>query len=315
MAERQDSGDFPKPDPEVHRRRRLVAGLVSGGVIAIAIILLAVTAGSAGTWDPTGLRDGAKTELPKLKLEAQARQAAREIARRKAELEAENRAIEATIRQNPVLTRGGTARKEVALTFDDGPSAYTNQVLDALKRYRAKGTFFILGNQINGFPLPLQRILAEENAVGSHSWNHADFTTLSTGDLRGQLDDLSGTLVAKGVPKPNLFRPPYGAYNAQVTAEVAKKGMLTVLWDVDTNDYTQPTPQQIADVVIRDSQAGSIILMHDGGGPRASTVAALPLIIKGLRKRGFNMVTVPQMLLDNPPAADQQVEVQRTPVA
>lgn len=305
----------PGADADLHRRRRLVAALVSGGVIAVAIILLAVTAGSAGTWDPTGLRDGAKAELPKLKLEAQARQAAKEIARQKAAREAQNKAIDAAIRQNPVLTRGGSARQEVALTFDDGPSAYTDQVLDALKRYRAKGTFFILGNQIDGFPLPLQRILAEGSAVGSHSWNHADFTTLSTRDLRGQLDDVSGTLVARGVPQPKLFRPPYGAYNAQVSAEAARKGMLTVLWDVDTNDYTQPTPQAIADTVVRDAQAGSIILMHDGGGPRQATVAALPLIIKGLRKRGFDMVTVPQLLLDNPPAADQQVDVQRTPVA
>lgn len=315
MAESSKPNGSRGTDAELHRRRRLIAALVSGGVIALAIVLLAVTAGSAGTWDPTGLRDGAKSELPKLKLEAQARQAAREIARRKAEIQAEDKAIDNTIRTNPVLTRGGSARREVALTFDDGPSTYTNQVLDALKKYRAKGTFFILGNQINGFPLQLQRILAEGNAIGSHSWNHADFTTLSTGDIRGQLSDTSGTLVSKGVPQPKLFRPPYGAYNAQVSGEAARKGMLTVLWDVDTNDYTQPTPQQIAQTVVDSAQAGSIVLMHDGGGPRQSTVAALPLIIKGLRKKGFDMVTVPQMLLDNPPAADQQVEVQRTPVA
>lgn len=315
MAEEPRRNGSFRPDPEVLRRRRLIAALVSGGVITLAIVLLAVTAGSAGTWNPTALQDGAKAELPKLKLEAQARQAARQIARQKAEREAENKAIDSIISQNPVLTRGGSARKEVALTFDDGPSQYTDQVLDILKRYKAKGTFFILGNQIDGFPLPLQRVLAEGNAVGNHSWNHADFTTLSTGDLRGQLDNVNGTLGAKGAPTPKLFRPPYGAYDQKVAAEAAKKGMLTVLWDVDTNDYTRPDPRQMADTVLSQAQAGSIILMHDGGGPREQTIAALPLIIKGLRKKGFEMVTVPQMLLDNPPAADQQVDVQRTPVA
>ena len=315
MADEGKRRGSANPDAELHRRRRLIAALVSGGVIALAIVLLAVTAGSAGTWDPNALRDGAKTELPKLKLEAQARQAARQIARQRAQREAENKAIQAVISQNPVLTRGGSARKEVALTFDDGPSPYTNAVLDVLKRYRAKGTFFILGNQINGFPLPLQRILAEGNAIGSHSWNHADFTTLSTGDLRGQLDDVTGTLVSKGAPKPNLFRPPYGAYDQKVTTEAARKGMLTVLWDVDTNDYTQPGAQQMAATVLGQAQPGSIILMHDGGGPRDQTVAALPLIIKGLRKKGFDMVTIPQLLLDNPPSPGEQVEVQRTPVA
>lgn len=310
-----DQGVNKVSTAEQHRRRRLIAALVSGGVIALAIILLAVTAGSAGTWDPTGLRDGAKTELPKLRLEAQARAAARQIARQKAQREAENVAIDKTLQANPVLTRGGSARKEVALTFDDGPSAYTGQVLEALKRNRAHATFFVLGNQLNGFPLQLQQILADGNAVGSHSWNHADFTTLSAGDMRGQFSDTSGTLVSKGVPAPKLFRPPYGAFNQQVVAEAQKKGMLTVLWDVDTNDYTQPTPQQIAQTVASNVQDGSIVLMHDGGGPRASTVAAVPLIIKELRKRGFDMVTIPQLLLDNPPSADQQVDVQRTPVA
>lgn len=315
MADESNRGARKPSDAEIHRRRRLIAALVSGGAITLAIVLLAVTAGSAGTWDPEALKDGARAELPKLKLEAQAREAERQIAKRKAEQAAEDRAIQAVIRQNPVLTRGGSARKEVALTFDDGPSQYTSQILDILKRYKAEGTFFILGNQINGFPLPLQRVLAEGHALGNHSWNHADFTTLSTGDLRGQLDDVNGTLAAKGAPKINLFRPPYGAYDPKVTQEVGKKGMLTVLWDIDTNDYKQPDPGQMAADVVSQAQAGSVILMHDGGGPRENTVAALPLIIKGLRKKGFDMVTVPQLLLDNPPSAEEQVEVQRTPVA
>lgn len=314
MVER-DRGTGGGPNAEVHRRRRLIAALVSGGVITVAIILLAVTAGSAGTWDPTALRDGAKTELPKLRLEAQARAAAKAIARQKAQHAAQNRAVQAVIRQNPVLTRGGSARKEVALTFDDGPSRYTDAVLDVLERYKAKGTFFILGNQVSGFPIPLQRVIADGNAVGSHSWNHSDFTTLSTGDLRDQLDEVNAALAAHQVPKPNLFRPPYGAFDDRVAAEAARKGMLTVLWDIDTNDYKQPGAQQMADDVVAQAQAGSVILMHDGGGPREQTVAALSLMIKGLRKKGFDMVTVPQMLLDNPPSTDQQVDVQRTPVA
>lgn len=308
--------DGRKPsDAEIHRRRRLIAALVSGGAITLAIVLLAVTAGSAGSWDPQGLQDGARTELPKLRLEAQAREAERQIALRKAEQAAEDRAIQGVISQNPVLTRGGSARKEVALTFDDGPSAYTDQILDILGRYKAKGTFFILGNQISNFPIQLQRTLAEGHALGNHSWNHADFTTLSTGDLRGQLDDVNGTLAGKGAPKINLFRPPYGAYDPKVTGEVGRKGMLTVLWDIDTNDYKQPAPEQMAADVVSQAQAGSVILMHDGGGPRENTVAALPLIIKGLRKKGFEMVTVPQLLLDNPPSPEEQVDVQRTPVA
>ncbi|MFM8560569.1 MAG: polysaccharide deacetylase family protein [Solirubrobacterales bacterium] len=315
MAEDGNRGGRQPSDAEIHRKRRLIAALVSGGAIALAIVLLAVTAGSAGTWDPKALEDGARTELPKLKLEAQAREAERQIAMRKAEQAAEDRAIQGIVQQNPVMTRGGSARKEVALTFDDGPSQYTDQVLDILKRYKAKGTFFILGNQINSFPLQLQRTLAEGHALGNHSWNHADFTTLSTGDLRAQLDEVNGTLAAKGAPKINLFRPPYGAYDPKVAAEVSKKGMLTVLWDIDTNDYKQPAPAQMAADAVNQAQNGSVILMHDGGGPRENTVAALPLIIKGLRKKGFEMVTLPQLLLDNPPSPDDQVEVQRTPVA
>ena len=315
MSQDGNRGGREPSETEVHRRRRLIAAAVSGGVITLAIVLLAVTAGSAGSWDPQGLKAGAQAGIPKIKLEAQARQAARQIALRKAEREQENRAVQAVIRENPVLTRGGSARKEVALTFDDGPSQYTDSILDILKQYKAQATFFVLGNQINGFPLPLQRVLAEGHAVGNHSWNHDDFTALSTGDLRGQLEDVNGTLGAKGVPGINLFRPPYGAYDASVTREVARKGMLTVLWDVDTNDYQQPDPAQMASTVLSQARAGSIILMHDGGGPRQNTVAALPLIIKGLRKEGYDLVTLPQLLLDNPPSAEEQVDVQRTPVA
>jgi peptidoglycan/xylan/chitin deacetylase (PgdA/CDA1 family) len=266
---------------------------------------VAVSVGSSGTWDPEQLEQGAAAEKPKLELEAQARAAAAVIAEREDEIKAENAAIDALLQTTPVVSQAGAEKREVALTFDDGPSNFTGGILDTLKKYDAKATFFALGNQINEFPLPLQRVVAEGHAIGNHTWDHTDLTTLSPKDVRGQLDDNSNAFTGRNLPAPKLFRPPYGAINDRVVAEARRAGMLTVMWSLDTNDYKLPAADVMAAQVLAEVEPGAIILMHDGGGDRTTTSAALPIILKGLKKAGYKMVTVPQLLLDNPPAAEQ----------
>ncbi|CAB4342457.1 unannotated protein [freshwater metagenome] len=297
-----------------HRRRRLIA-LAAGAVVAFgSVAIVAVSVGSAGAWDPQQLEQGATAEKPKMELEAQARAAAAVMAERKEEVKAENAAIDQVIQQSGIVSQAGPENKEVALTFDDGPSSFTGGILDTLKKYHASATFFTLGNQIDSFPLPMQRAVAEGHAVGNHTWDHQDLTRLGPKDISGEMADQSSAVTGKGLPAPKLFRPPYGAVNDQVVAEARRAGMLTVLWSVDTNDYKLPSPEAMAADVIANVQPGAIVLMHDGGGDRTTTSAALPMMIKGLRKAGYKMVTVPQLLLDNPPAVDQN-GVSRTPVA
>jgi peptidoglycan/xylan/chitin deacetylase (PgdA/CDA1 family) len=98
--------------------------------------------------------------------------------------------------------------------------------------------------------------------------------------------------------QPTLFRPPYGAINASVKSQAAQMNLTPVLWDIDTQDWTLPGSDAIVNAVVGQAGNGDIILMHDGGGDRSQTVAALPRIIQGLRERGLQMVTVPQLIHD-----------------
>lgn len=314
MADPQRPEAKTNSGSEQHRRRQLVALATALVVAAGFITVVAVSVGSAGTWDPEQLQQGAAAEKPKMELEAQARAAAAVIAKRKEAIKAENAAIDRVIQQSGIVSQAGPENKEVALTFDDGPSSYTGQILDTLKKYHASATFFTLGNQVASFPLPMQRAVAEGHVVGNHTWDHKDLTRLGPKDIANEMSAQVDSVTGKRLPAPKLFRPPYGAVNDQVVAQARRQGMLTVLWSIDTNDYKLPAPATMAEQVITSAQPGAIVLMHDGGGDRTTTSDALPMIIKGLRKAGYKMVTVPQLLMDNPPGV-QQNGVSRTPVA
>lgn len=299
---------------EHHRRRRraALAGLCAGALLLAVVV--ATSAGSGGTWNPTALRDGAITELPRLRLEEQAQRASIALARQKRARTQENAAISRTLRESPYVRVAGDQTRSVALTFDDGPSPYTQRILDALRREKAKGTFFTLGNQLAEFPLPLQRAVAEGHAIGDHTWNHADLTRLAPADVKSEITDHAAGLQKAGIPRPRLFRPPYGAYNDETLRIARRTGMLTVLWTIDSNDYKAADPKAMADAVLAEARPGAIILLHDGGGDRTVTSRALPLIVRGLRERKFKMVTVPQLLITNPAPVTQDA-VTRTPVA
>ncbi len=290
---------------EHHRRRRRVA-LVGGlTLLAVLVAVVATSSGSSSSWDPVRLREGAIEELPKLRLEEQASAAAAALQRQKHQRAKEDDAVAAALAKTPFVRRAGTQHREVALTFDDGPGIYTERILDALRRGHAKGTFFAIGRQISSFPLPLQRSVAEGNEIGDHTWNHPDVTKLTAKELKTELTDQADALQQDGLPRPRLFRPPYGAYNDATLATTRKQHMLTVMWTIDSSDYVATNPRVLSKYVLGLARPGAIILMHDGGGNRTVTSRALPLIISGLSKAGYRMVTVPRLLLDNPPDANQ----------
>ncbi|MCU0313734.1 MAG: polysaccharide deacetylase family protein [Solirubrobacteraceae bacterium] len=299
---------------EHHRRRRRVAAAALGAVLLVLTALVATSAGSGGTWDPERLRNGAVAELPKLRLQEQADKAAKALAARKRERALEVAAVERTREQTPFIRVAGDQQRRVALTFDDGPSPYTQRILDTLKRGDAKATFFVLGNQLAEHPIPLQRAVAEGHEIADHSWNHADLTTLAPRDIGAQMSDVGSALKRVGIPEPTLFRPPYGAFDERVLRQAGRRDRLTVMWTIDTGDYKATDPQAMADQVLAQASPGAIILMHDGGGNRTVTGKALPLIVRGLKADGYEMVTVSQLLLGNPPPAEQET-VARTPVA
>ncbi len=200
--------------------------------------------------------------------------------------------------KNSVVFQGSSNLPEVALTFDDGPSMYTPQILSILQANSIHATFFCVGEWVSYYPNYVQQEYSQGNVVGNHTWDHPDLTTLSSADVQTQINKTS-TLIQQTIGvQPTLFRPPYGAINASVKSQAAQMNLTPVLWDIDTQDWTLPGSDAIVNAVVGQAGNGDIILMHDGGGDRSQTVAALPRIIQGLRERGLQMVTVPQLIHD-----------------
>nr|BBH91417.1 hypothetical protein KTC_61680 [Thermosporothrix sp. COM3] len=196
-----------------------------------------------------------------------------------------------------VITNGSRNRLEIALTFDDGPHPqYTPQVLQILKRYNIKATFFCLGQMIQENPDLVRQEHQAGHVVASHSWSHPDLTTLSMDQLQKELKNTSDLIYNTIGERPTLVRPPYGSYNNNVVQVANSLSEKIIIWDVDTNDWQRKGVDSIVNTAFQEAGKGSIILMHDAGGERSQTIAALPRIIEGLKARGYSFVTVPELL-------------------
>ena len=181
----------------------------------------------------------------------------------------------------------------VALTFDDGPSpAYTQQILDVLARYRAPATFFVVGRQAAAYPELVHAEAAAGDGVANHTWDHVDLSRTPASAYPHQVDDTTDVIEAITGWRTPCLRPPYGAVNSTVDARLADHGVVAVGWSVDPSDYRKPGADRIAERVLSNVQAGSIVELHDGGGDRSQTVAALPSIIEGIRSRGLEPVSL-----------------------
>ncbi|MBD3883202.1 polysaccharide deacetylase family protein [Phormidium tenue FACHB-886] len=188
--------------------------------------------------------------------------------------------------------------KVVALTFDDGPwGGVTDQVLDILKQYQIKATFFMVGMYLQQYPDLAKRVAAEGHAIGNHTWDHP-LHDVSLAAAAQQIDSTQKLIYETTGVQTSLFRPS----NEQVEGEqgelvtyAREQKYGTVLWSVDSEDYYVSAPILI-DNVLRNVQPGRIVLLHDGGGDRTATVQALPQIISALKQQGYRFVTVPQLM-------------------
>ena len=141
--------------------------------------------------------------------------------------------------------------------------------------------------------------------VGDHTEGHPKLGLLPRPQQRDQIVSQAEWLHKLGAPRPRLFRPPFGSFDARTFRVLRHNRMLMVLWSVDTNDYRQPGVKVIVRRALQGTKPGAIILLHDGGGARSQTIAALPEIVKKLRERHLKLVTVPQLMLDDPPPRGQ----------
>ncbi len=188
------------------------------------------------------------------------------------------------------LRNGPRDHNVVALTFDDGPSEYTEGFLDVLRAKHARGTFFEIGQEMPGREATMRRILSEGDEIGDHTVNHVEYPGYF------QIAGAAARIRSSTHFEPCLFRPPGGAVDSSVIDTAGALGMQTILWDVDPADWTDPGSGAVYSRVVSAAQRGSIILMHDGGGDRSGTLAALPRIIDTLRARGYRFATVSELL-------------------
>ena len=202
------------------------------------------------------------------------------------------------------INKAGGSRKYVALTFDDGPGPDTPAVLAELKKLNVPATFFVIGANIQENPEVFRQVLADGHEVGVHTWNHKDMTTLPAKEQQAEIESTAGEILSVGGVASRLFRAPYGSVDPAVLKQAEKAKLLSVLWDVDTVDWTRPSADQIVQTAVSQAQPGSIILLHDGGGDRASTIAAVPRIVKELRAKGYEFSTVGDLVISDPPGTD-----------
>lgn len=199
--------------------------------------------------------------------------------------------------------------KKIALTFDDGPDArYTPQLLDILRRKKVHATFFCVGNQVAENSGIVQRAWAEGNEIGNHTFSHPHIAVVP--HWRSELELNATEMLLEGLigHSTRLFRPPYGdapdadtlaAHNTLLLRQLAQDNYVMVGMNIDPKDYLSPPPATIVQRVLEQLPGNHIVLLHDSGGNRQTTVAALPLVIDALQAKGYHLVTVSQLLGPN----------------
>jgi peptidoglycan/xylan/chitin deacetylase (PgdA/CDA1 family) len=176
----------------------------------------------------------------------------------------------------------------VYLTFDDGPTpAYTPRVLELLARYQARATFFVLGRSAAAYPELVRQEFAAGHGVGNHTWSHRRLTGLHGERLQAEVGATSAAIQRTTGAPVRCLRPPYATADAASAERVRALGLRLVLWDVDTNDWLRPGAGVIAGRVLGRVRSGAVVLMHDGGGDRSQTLAALEQVLAALSARGF----------------------------
>ena len=197
----------------------------------------------------------------------------------------------------PVAPAPATCRGHVALTFDDGPSPLTGQLLAALRHYDVPATFFNVGAKVEQFPWQVERTLRAGHQLGNHTMTHAELPTLDRTQVEQEIDGVSAVHRRLGLPPTApLFRPPYGATSPQVRALAASRGLTEALWDKDSKDWQATT----VDAIVQRSKGmgdGDILLLHDG---KPLTVSALPRVIGSYHEQGLCFGRVAVTATDRP---------------
>ncbi len=202
--------------------------------------------------------------------------------------------------QADVYRHADTERKVIALTFDDGPHyKYTEEILDILKKYGVKATFFMIGANAEKHPRLAKRVFSEGHEIGNHTYSHPHLKGLSECDIKKEIKTSSAVIEKITGSCPTLFRPPEGFCGKEVTAAAENMGYTVILWSQDTRDWAHTTPEKISSDILNNVRCGDIILFHDFITPDTPTPAALEKIIPRLCNDGYEFVTVSELIAQN----------------
>jgi len=202
-----------------------------------------------------------------------------------------------------LIHRVETAEPLIALTFDDGPTpGKTEQILQLLAAEQIPATFFLIGKEIETSPLLLQKIISAGHQVGNHSYSHQRMVLKSSKFISDEIEKTDALLKAGGAEEPIYFRPPYGKKLFLLPRYLAAQQRVSVTWDVAPENFPQLTknPHLLAEYTVTQAKPGSIILLHVMYDSRATTMQALPAIIRGLKAKGFQFVTVAELINGQP---------------
>lgn len=181
-------------------------------------------------------------------------------------------------------SRTGTGK--VRLTFDDGPGAHTEKILDILKRYNVHAMFYMIGRNVQSHPGTVRRMVNEGHGVGNHSFTHSDLSKMSRAGVEQEISKTQDAIKSACGVAPTAFRPPYGALNGTVRDVAASQGLSVDMWSVDPRDWAQPGSGAITKRVLSGNREGAVILLHV---LHQQTVDALPSIIEGIRGQGYTL--------------------------
>src|SRR5215211_2322480 len=208
-----------------------------------------------------------------------------------------------TERNGELVSRQPNPRRRIALTFDDGPDPkWTPRVAATLRRLRAKATFFVLGGHTVRHPGLVRRLREQGFELGNHSFSHVDLAARPSWQRRLEVTLTETAVAGAAGVRPRVVRPPYSSTVAAVTdeqeralAEVARDGRVIALSELDGRDWARPGVGAIVRAASPRGRRGGVVLMHDGGGDRSQTVAALEQLVPRLRRRGFRFVTTSEL--------------------
>ena len=196
-----------------------------------------------------------------------------------------------------VFSKSREPTKKIALTFDDGPHPrYTERILKILERYDIKATFFVIGVNIQNYPEPFAKIVAAGHEIGNHTYHHKTLSGTCDATIREEIRKTDEIIFKTAGYRPKIFRPPEGAYGECALKAAQSMDLRMILWTVDTRDWERPSAQTIVERVMANVKGGSILLFHDYMHKNAHTLEALEIILPKLLEKGFEFVTVSELI-------------------